>query len=315
MKTSSLIAAMFLLISMNLFSQDTTQAEQSKWKTSGFAGLTLSQTAFSNWAKGGDNSYTANGLFNYTFNYIDTNWNWENTIELGYGVIQSEENGMKKMDDKIDANSKIGYAAFGKYFYTANMNFKTQFDDGFDFSKSDSIKVSDFFSPAYLNISLGLDYKPDDNYSVYFSPVSGRLIWVLDQELADKGAYGVKPAVRDTAGNIIEEGETFRAELGAYLTAQAQYELMENITAKSKIELFNNYTDSNEDNRFNIDVNWETSIIGKINSFLSANIFIHMIYDHDVDIQLDEFDSEGNRLTGQRLQIKEVFGIGISYKF
>ena len=80
----------------------------------------------------------------------------------------------------------------------------------------------------------------------------------------------------------------------------------------SRLSLFNNYTDTRVSNRKNIDVNLETMLNAKINRFISASLFLNWIYDDDLIINYDENDATKK---GPRLQFKEVFGIGLSYKF
>ncbi len=81
--------------------------------------------------------------------------------------------------------------------------------------------VSNFLAPAYLLYGIGMDYKPNDNFSLYISPLTVKTTIVNDQDLADAGAYGVNPAEFDeTTGEIIKDGENFRHELGGYVKAE-----------------------------------------------------------------------------------------------
>jgi hypothetical protein len=75
--------------------------------------------------------------------------------------------------------------------------------------------------------------------------------------------------------------------------------------------LFSNYIVKPE----NIDVNWENLITMKINSWFSANIHYTMLYDDDVKIAWDSNDDGINDRFGARLQIKQLLGIGLTYKF
>ena len=50
----------------------------------------------------------------------------------------------------------------------------------------------------------------------------------------------------------------------------------------------------------------------KLGKYITASLFLNWIYDNDLLISYDENDPTKK---GPRLQFKEVFGIGISYKF
>ena len=64
---------------------------------------------------------------------------------------------------------------------------------GYKYTDAGREKISDLFSPAYLLVALGLDYKPSDHFSAFIAPITGKLTFVTDQKLSDAGAFGVKP--------------------------------------------------------------------------------------------------------------------------
>ena len=300
MKRIIFVFVLILFATLFANAQDTVKY----WNYGGFATITFNQMGLSNWTKGGENSLSLSGLMNLYAKYKKSDFEWENTLDLGYGLLQNDEDKIRKTDDKIDFNSKLGYKAVENLFYTALLNFKSQFTEGFKYP-NDSVSVSNFLAPGYLIASVGMDFKASKYFSIYFSPATGRFIFVNDQRLADSAIYG----------NV--KGEKFKADFGAYLTTQVQLSLMENVDFKSKLDLFNNYTDKNEGNRSNIDVNWESSIVMKVNSFITANIFTHLIYDHDTKVPIYENINNVKAKIGEgpRTQFKEVLGIGLSYKF
>lgn len=274
------------------------------WLTKGNAQLLFNQASFSNWVQGGDNSYSGTALLNYNITYNDSTTIWENVFDFGYGLLSSEENGIRKNEDKIDILSNYNYRAKNQFFYTGKLNFKTQFTEGFNYP-NDSIAVSNFLSPAYVILSLGMTYKPNADFSFYLSPATGKMTIVNDKSLADSGAYGV------------ERGKNVRIEFGAYATIDYKKEIMENITFKTKLDLFDNYTDPNSTNRDNIDVNWENSLNLTVNKFITVNLFLHLIYDNDISVPLyEKIDGVKTQVgVGPRLQVKQTLGLGFSYKF
>ena len=126
--------------------------------------------------------------------------------------------------------------------------------------------------------------------------------------MADAGAFGVEAAVRDTAGTIITPGENLDFQFGAYLNAQYKKDIAKNVNFFTRLELFSNYLREPQ----NVDVIWETMWTFKVNDWLAANLNTILLYDHDIDITRTE---DNVVKTGPATQFKEVFGMGLTYKF
>ncbi len=270
------------------------------WKKGGVGSLNFNQVSFSNWAAGGENSISVGAFGNLFANYKKQKTTWDNTLDVAYGLNKIGEASLRKSDDKIDLNSKYGRLAINKWYYSALINFKSQFTDGYNYP-NDSVIVSRFLAPAYILLSIGMDYKPNDDFSFYFSPVTGKITVVNDQKLSDNGAYGV------------DSGKTHREELGAYITFAFKKEIMQNVTLGTKLDLFSNYSHNPQ----NIDVNWDAMLALKVNKYITANISTTLIYDDDTKIpimkKVNGVDTQVGE--GKRAQFKEVLGIGLSYKF
>lgn len=289
-KLLSLITIAFLMF--NLSAQDAVQ-DSTKWKFGGITSLAFSQVSLYQWAAGGEASFSGAGLFNVYANYKDENTSWINTLEMGYGLIKQGDL-TKKSNDRIEFTSQFGKKASEKWFYSAMLNFKTQFADGYNYP-NDSVAISTFFAPAYLTGSIGMDYKPNDKLQIFISPITSKLTFVMDDTLSAAGNFGV------------EAGEKFRAELGGYVKIGYATALMENVDLKTRIDMFSNYMKTNE--LKDVDVNWELLITMKINEFLSATLNTLMIWDNDITVLKEDGTS------GTGVQFKEVFGLGLSYKF
>lgn len=302
------VVFILLLAFSNLYSMD--------WKMGGNVSALLNEMLFYNWAKGGENQLSIIALFNYQIRYNspDTNFIWENYVATGYGFQTSENYAFRKNEDKIELSTKMGYRAFDMYYYSLNVIFRTQFDKGYQYPNDKDV-VSKFFAPAFLIANLGMDYKPNSDFSLTLSPFSGRATYVLSEELANKGAFGVKPAIVDTTGKVLVPGERKRFDFGIALSVYYAFVPMENIKVQTKLDLFNNYTDPDLGNRKNIDINSETNVLFKVNDYISANLFMHFIYDQNIPIPLfKEIDGKKVQIgTGPRLQIKHNLGIGFNY--
>jgi hypothetical protein len=315
MKTSFSLLFAFLLISVVTMAQeagDTTLG----WHRNGITSVSFNQVSLSNWAEGGEGSLSLLSVFKYNANLRRENAQWDNSLDFGYGMVKTGEEGTRKSEDIMDLVSKYGYRAFGSWFYTGRFNFKSQFAPGYHYP-NDSVIASEFFSPAYILLAAGLDYKPSDMFSFMFSPATGKITIVNNQRLANAGAFGVEPAVINEFGEILEPGENIRTEFGASIATQFQINFLENISFKTSLDLFNNYTDENRDNRSRVDVDWQTFLSLSVNKYFSTTFGTQLIYDHDIKVPIYE-DINGEKVqvgTGPRTQFKQLFGATFTLKF
>jgi hypothetical protein len=272
------------------------------WKKGGDFSLSFSEVSFSNWAAGGKNSISGVSSFNAFANYSKDRMSWDNTLNVGYGLMKEQQRTLIKSEDKFEINSKVGYkmAESGKWFFSGLANFRTQFADGFNYSNIDQpVRISSLLAPAYLTIATGFDYKPNDRFTMFASPLSGKFTFVADDALSTIGAFGVDP------------GKKFRAELGATVKSELKMKVVKNVDAVTNLTLFSNYLKNPQ----NVDVNWDFRLNMKVNEYLSANFVTNLIYDDDILIPLDRNDDGIIDGTGRRIQFKQMFGAGLSIKF
>ncbi len=269
------------------------------WKNSGSISINASQTSLTNWASGGQSSVALGTMLSLQSQYRKNKGLWENYLDLGYGSLkQGKKSGWMKTDDKIDFTSKFGYKAVKNWYYAGLVNFKTQMAPGYNYP-NDSVAISGFLAPGYLLGGLGFDYQSGGSLTAYISPVTLKVTFVRDQELAELGAFGV------------DAGKKIRSEFGGYIRLQCNKSLMENISILSKLDLFSNYLKNPQ----NIDVSWENLLSMKVNKYVSASLSTHLLYDDDIDIAVDENDDGIADSYGPRLQFKEVLAVGLSLIF
>lgn len=283
------------------------------WKKGGVIGVSVSQASFTNWAAGGQNSLSLNGLVSVYANYKKEKSSWDNMLDLGYGLLRQGKKGdFIKTDDKIDFSSKYGRVASEHWNYAVLLSFKTQMTEGYNYP-NDSVEISGFLAPAYLLGALGMDYKPNDNFSAFIAPVTIKTTIVNHQRLADAGEYGVEPAEYDTAGNLVSSGKMIRNEFGGYLRVVYKNTFFkdESVSLLTKLDIFSNYLHNPQ----NMDVSWETVFAFKVNKYISATLTTHLLYDDDIDIAVDSNGDGIIEATGPRTQFKQVLAIGFSYKF
>jgi Protein of unknown function (DUF3078) len=317
MRLKSIFLIFVLICTFAFASGQTTDAEKKLktvnadtimgWKKGGVFGLSLAQTSLSNWAAGGQNSLSVNGIFSAFANYKKGKSAWDNTIDLGYGILKQGKDGIvMKTDDKIDLLSKYGRQAINKLYYAALLNFRTQMRPGYKYPDTEN-KISDIFAPAYFLLAAGIDYKPSAYFTAFFAPLTGKFTFVTDKILSDAGAFGVTP------------GEKTRSEVGGYIRIafsknDFKDEFLKNVSLTTKIDLFSNY----RDNPQNIDVIWENLVALKVNKYLNVNFNTVLIYDDNIKVPVDRNGNgefEPTEAPGPRTQFKEILGVGFSYNF
>ena len=261
-----------------------------KWKQGGMYNFNLSQSSLSNWAAGGDNFNMAiNTYFNYYAYFQKPRQNWDNNLDLNLGFVQSTSLGGRKNDDRIDILSKYGYRidTTGMWYLSGLFNFRSQLFDGYSFSGSNASFTSSFLSPAYIILSAGLDFKPNNTFSVFFSPLTSRTTLLLNTKLSNLGSYGVPV------------GKKINRETGLFVTVNYNNNIASNITYKARADFFSNYYEKPE----NINLYMTNMFTFKINKYFSASYSLDLIYDDKINIFGPLKKSPG-------LQLKSIIGIG-----
>jgi hypothetical protein len=249
---------------------------------------------------------------NFIRNYTRDNMKWNNELVVRYGINKQEAQDLRKTDDQINLNSTIGYRrdTINKWFYGAKFSFLTQFSNGYNYPNV-SKAISKPFGPAYIFLGIGAEYtRKDLGLTVYLSPITNKTTLVLDRRLSNEGAFGVDKAIYDETGTeIIKNGKLHRTELGALVSSQYKRKIMTNINLDTRATL---YTDYLKDFG-NIDIDWQIGIEMIVNKYVRANIGTHLLYDNDIK---NKREVGGVQITeGPRVQLKQILGIGVEYRF
>src|SRR5450755_3858401 len=235
------------------------------WKTGGLYNLNFNQAALSNWSAGGDkSSLSLSTLLNIYAFYTNGKHSWDNTLDLAYGIVNTTSLGSRKSDDRIDLVSKYGYDVGKKWYLSGLFNFRSQFAPGYNYPNANTkVLTSDFLAPGYLLESVGMDYKPNDNFSLFLSPITARELFVRNDSLAAVAAFGV------------DSGKKFRFELGAFVSVNYTANLSKTAIYKTKLDLFSNYLHNPQ----NISANWNNILAVKVTRLIAMNLSLAMIYD------------------------------------
>ncbi len=263
--------------------------------------IAMSQGKLANWASGGENSLSLLSNLRYYWNYNRHKTSWENWVHYRFGFMKNGDEDIRKNEDRFEMNSKLGQKAFNHWFYTAQFNMLTQLFNSYEYPKDAERKlVANFMSPGYFTLSLGMDYKPNNNFSLVISPIAGKWNFVRDTAKISAGRYGIS-----------EEGKRFKREAGAQLNLISKVNnLFKIMSINNELKVFMSYEkkdrflnlgkDDEEKKRIPLTANWKMTLNFKINYFMSASIYTETIYDENYS---------------RKFQFKENLNLGIKFRF
>lgn len=300
MRTLILTALGLLVLASTAHTQESESSSDTTkyWEFKGDININFSQVALQNWTGGGQNSISAAGVFSGEANYQKAKNSWENSLEVGYGVLRQGENEtFRKSDDYLNLSTKYFHKLNDNFEVSGILDFRTAMTKGYNYFTDDQGEeqrelISDFMAPGYLISSVGLDYIPSENVTVTLSPITGKTTFLLNSTLSNQegGAYGVK------------EGNQIRQEFGSNLHIALKGNPFKNVTYKTDANFFSSYKNPSE-----IDVNWRAEIQLKVNEFLATTITANLIYDEDIAIEREDGS------VGPAVQFKEVLAVGLNY--
>lgn len=265
------------------------------WTKKGNISFLFNQANFNNWVAGGESSFSGTLGINYEFHYKNEKTTWDNRILANYGLLQTKNADFeKKTDDRFEFNSIYGKKAFGEWYYSLILNFKTQFTTGYIYGEdTNGVEIrtenTGFFSPAYLTFGPGFYWKKSDNLKVNFAPLTSKFTFVNSDYTSGIGYI-------DGSYFGVDANKSMRYELGFYASGYYKFTLMKNVSAENFLSLYSNYLDKPQ----NIDIDYQLNIVMTINKTLSANFTYQTIYDDNAF---------------QGFQTREVFGLGVNYGF
>ncbi|MDR0205670.1 MAG: DUF3078 domain-containing protein [Bacteroidales bacterium] len=280
-----------------------TQKWKDYWKFSGTVGLKVSQTQLINWAAGGNSNFTGISYVNLTLNYKKGKIAWDTNLDTDFGAVYSSDfNAYKwrKGSDKIDFKTIFGYEISPKehiksmWFIAANGSFKSQYMAGYKFPEDNTrILVSNWLSPSYTNLSVGINWKWKELVSLYYSPVAGLVTTCVDSLLRSSLKIPVdKPATASL-------GMTFRAGI--------TYNHVKNLKISTTLQLYTPYTDDEQEFGF-FNVDWDVMVTYQFLKVLNVSLTTNLKYYPKV-----KFDEPGK--PEKRVQFQEIFGLGVAYSF
>ena len=334
-----LLSIFSICLATMLVAQET-EPKPSPWTCSGVVGLNASATGLVNWAAGGNNNVTGVAFGKVRLVYNENNLSWESNLNLEYGLsyIDQKNDAFQKSSDVIDFNTKLGWQFHKSWYLTASAGFKSQFAFGRAYDGTDAPDpiISKFLSPSYTDISVGIDWKPNSIFSLYLSPVAGKITTAyvgdaveaanpgLREQMQEKYATWMYSKEENTDGTYDKIYKNAKAELGLSFKGGINYTYkdLKIITtvglftpyAWDKTEMkdasgkFIGYRDNNR--RFgNFDVDWDAAISYQFLKCLNVTLSTSLKYYNGVKIA----DKEG--YMAERVQFKGILGLGVGYSF
>jgi hypothetical protein len=284
-----------LLIINRLSAQDT--PKDTLWRKNAQTGFSFNQATFSdNWKGGGVNSIALGLFFKAKANYKKGKISWDNLADLQYGIVKNKNQNLRKSNDIILLDSKVGYAISDHWNLFASVNFLSQFDAGFAYDEKATDPapgggsfvrdrlISKFLAPGYLSETMGLEYKPVDYFWIRFGLLSLRQTFVLEDRFNNNQGKNI-PYSGDFDPQLnygADKGASVRNEVGLLrIDADFNREIAKNLVFKAHLITFTTYKDPAA-----TDVRLDAALIAKINKFANVSLGGILLYDQDQDLNV-----------------------------
>ncbi len=267
--------------------------------------FSLNQNYLSNWAKGGESSFSSMLDINATAKYTnkESQVTWTNRGRLRYGTIRTKEQGFRTNADIIELNSQYNKELREKLDFSSVFYAKTQSAKGYNYP-NDSVPVSRFLNPGTFTLGIGVEYEPFKKTLINFSVLSYKNTFVLDTARINQTSHGIDPARRS------------RQEMGGQLVVKNSLAILETLNVTNSIRLFSNYLHKPK----NVDVDWEMTLEQQINWYFTIRLNLHLIYDDD--IRFPVFDEagepvllpDGSQRKVAKTQFNQFLGLTLSFR-
>ena len=240
-----------------------------------------------NWYQGGSSSFAGIGVAKGQISYIRERFTWENFGEWRIGGSTISADSLHKVnttDDLLRLYSKANFRIVPKLFSSLSVEMETRLLPTY---KSNSMELkSGPFSPFRFNAAVGIDYKPVKDLSVSVSPLSYKVIHIMDTARVKGKDYG------------LEEGQRTQHNIGSSVRVEYTWKPVREVALESKFYLYTNYK--------NVEIDLEVNCDFIINRFMSARLTLHPRYDSSVIKDGD---------THAKIQFRELLSIGFAHKF
>ena len=325
------------------------------WTFSGVVGTNAAATGMVNWAAGGKNNVNGIAFARLRLLWKKDHFAWDTSLDTEYGLswIDQDEDPLQKSNDKINFSTKMGWEFRKSWYLTVLGAFQSQYAMGYEYVTGYNPPISKWLAPSYTDFSVGIDWKPNKIFSVYASPIAGRITSVSvsdrfndrfreqyneDMKKLDPNAewvdYDLRQVLQEKYGTYVyaDDGETkvyknARAEFGFTFKGAVNYKYKD-LTLMTTLGLFTPYAwdkrpINNPDSYFkymdnnrrfgNFDVDWDMAISYQLLKLLNVTLSTSLKYYNG--LLIDKVHDNGTTTVAERVQFKSVLGLGIGYTF
>ena len=277
----------------------------------------LTQIGNKNWIAAGGDAFSLSAALSVNA-YANRKWgsrmqhNWDNMLDINYGLVNTTTLGVRKVNDRLDFITKYGFKPkkWKNTYVTALGQLRSQITSGYEYNylgTTEKRRNSGFFAPAYIILAPGVEWKPNNWFTLFGSPLAARWIIVSNGPYSYAGQGGIFNGQVETALATlygVDPAKQNKGEFGAFVTASIKKDIFQNKVAYySKLDLYANYLK----NPSNVDIFWTNQFKVNLTKWLNINYQLDMLYDDDVKDPKNPASAIG-------LQVLSTFGVGVSVK-
>lgn len=259
------------------------------WTFSGSFSLQFTQAHISdNWYQGGESNLAFLASSNLTANYDNKKkLTFKNNLTMRLGFVEyknDKKHRYRTNNDQLRLTNELGLKAIKNWSYTLLLQTWTQFYPNYS-SNSDYVN-SDFLSPLYSNLSIGMSYNlnvKNFSLSATIGALAYNFTYVDRNNLRTR--YGVKPP------------HSSDTDFGSTITIKTNWTIAKNITNTTRIYYYTNY------NKVQADCENTTSFT--FNKYISTTLFLYPRFD----------DSHYQNGKSEFFQFKETWSLGLNLSF
>ena len=247
-----------------------------------------------NWYQGGNSSLNLIADFTYASN-LNTKHHpkllFENFFQWRTALTNAPDDQYRNYnitENRLQINTKFGYKASSKWYYTLTGLFKTPVFNSYKHNTQEM--TASFLSPGELNFGLGMTFntvnkKKTLTFNATIAPLSYNLKTVISKKMLPE-SQGLEP------------GHRSKSSIGSNVDAVLNWQMCYNVSWRSRVFFFTNYEYSQAD--------WQNQFNFVITRFLTANLNVDMRYDTSI--------TKGNRdKEWGLLQMRELISLGFTY--
>ncbi|MFN8322196.1 MAG: DUF3078 domain-containing protein [Chitinophagales bacterium] len=369
MRKSLLFVLLSMILTVAMAQQDTVKPKKPKlvlggdgiylrdssWKIGGYLGVVVSQTALYQWGPGGSNNFAFLIGASMYANHKKGKLIWDNSLDAKWGMVANglirskslAKSNLQKNIDLLAIKSMVGYSVTDQLYAAARIGFESQFTPTYDYSLTDTVNgefrrytISKFAAPAVLTLGPGLTWKPKGWFTLFFSPVEGKMTFVTkdspgrnNDTLPDGSFTNAYYTNVDETRFGLKKGDYFMGELGWELDVLFQKDIVKNVNWKSHLNVFGAYLNASyntamptyysaqdsmgvvtiADNTKHIPVvKWDNDIVFKVNKWLSATLSTRFVYQYNAQTPVDKYKNETKAKGPDGITDKDKYGKTVS---